>query len=83
MDIRLVRATIDDAEFIWKMQVDSFMSLYEKYQDTDTSPATDKETVLYMKKWVMFRQGKQKKLMKSLGFRQYFQEFEDFDEGGA
>lgn len=42
MNIKLVQAGIDEAEFIWKMQVESFMSLYEKYQDTDTSPATEK-----------------------------------------
>ncbi len=41
MEIKLVRATIKDAEKLWKMQVDSFMSLYEKYKDTDTSPATE------------------------------------------
>lgn len=41
MDIHLVKATLQDAHKLWKMQVDSFMSLYEKYQDTDTSPATE------------------------------------------
>lgn len=41
MDIQLVRAFLEDADKIWKMQVESFMSLYEKYQDTDTSPATE------------------------------------------
>lgn len=41
MEIKLVKAGVKDAEKIWKMQVDSFMSLYEKYQDTDTSPATE------------------------------------------
>ena len=42
MSIQLVRVFVQDAEEIWKMQVESFMSLYEKYQDTDTSPATEK-----------------------------------------
>lgn len=41
MNIQLVKATLQDAHKLWKMQVDSFMSLYEKYQDTDTSPATE------------------------------------------
>lgn len=42
MAIQLVRVFVQDAEEIWKMQVESFRSLYEKYQDTDTSPATEK-----------------------------------------
>ncbi len=41
MDIQLVRVFVQDADQIWKMQVESFMPLYEKYQDTDTSPATE------------------------------------------
>ena len=41
MSVHLIRATIDEAELLWKMQVESFMSLYEKYHDTDTSPATE------------------------------------------
>lgn len=41
MDIQLVRATVQDAEKIWNMQVESFISLYERYQDTETSPATE------------------------------------------
>lgn len=31
MEIHLVRVGVDDAELLWKMQVESFMSLYEKY----------------------------------------------------
>ena len=42
LEVKLARAGIDEAEFIWKIQVESFLSLYEKYQDTDTSPATEK-----------------------------------------
>ena len=42
MNVKLVRVGIEEAEFLWEMQVESFMSLYEKYQDTDTSPATEK-----------------------------------------
>ena len=41
MDVRLVRAGIEDAEKLWKMQVTAFKELYDKYQDTETSPATE------------------------------------------
>ncbi len=40
--MELLRIGADDAEELWKMQVGAFASLYEKYQDTDTSPATEK-----------------------------------------
>lgn len=40
--MELIRIGADDAEELWKMQVEAFASLYEKYQDTDTSPATEK-----------------------------------------
>ena len=39
--IRLVRAAIKDAEHIWKMQVESFSALLEKYRDYETSPASE------------------------------------------
>ena len=41
MDVRLVRAGIEDAEKLWNMQVTAFKELYDKYQDTETSPATE------------------------------------------
>lgn len=41
MDVRLVRAGIEDAERLWDMQVTAFKGLYDKYQDTETSPATE------------------------------------------
>lgn len=41
MNIQLVRASIVDANDLWKMQVTAFLDLYEKYQDTETSPATE------------------------------------------
>lgn len=41
MEITLVRATIQDAENLWKMQIAAFQDLYSKYQDTETSPATE------------------------------------------
>lgn len=39
--IRLVRAGIHDAETIWKMQIEAFAELLERYQDLDTSPANE------------------------------------------
>ena len=42
MDIKLVKITADEANDLWKMQVKAFLDLYEKYQDTETSPATEK-----------------------------------------
>lgn len=41
MKMKLVRIGIQDAETLWKMQVEAFQDLYEKYQDTETSPATE------------------------------------------
>lgn len=39
--IKLVRANIQDAENLWKMQIAAFQDLYKKYQDQETSPATE------------------------------------------
>ena len=41
MDIKLVRITTDEANNLWEMQVKAFHPLYEKYQDAETSPATE------------------------------------------
>lgn len=41
MEITLVRANIQDAENLWKMQIAAFSDLYAKYQDPKTSPATE------------------------------------------
>lgn len=41
MDVRLVRIGVEDAEKLWNMQVAAFKELYDKYQDTETSPATE------------------------------------------
>lgn len=41
MLVGLRQATLEDAEVIWKMQVDAFTDLLEKYQDYDISPATE------------------------------------------
>lgn len=42
MKIDLVRATLKDAEVLWKMQLDCFAELLKKYQDFDTSPGNEK-----------------------------------------
>lgn len=41
MEVKLTRIGIEDAEKLWKMQVEAFWDLYEKYQDTATSPAAE------------------------------------------
>ena len=41
MSITLLRATECDMKEIWKIQVEAFKSLLEKYQDYDMSPATE------------------------------------------
>ncbi len=41
MEVKLVRVGIEDAEELWKMQIEAFQSLYKKYQDVETSPATE------------------------------------------
>ena len=42
MNVQLDRIGIDEANELWEMQVRAFLDLYEKYQDTETSPATEK-----------------------------------------
>lgn len=42
MEIRLLQAKAEDAEELHAMQVESFMELFEKYQDFETSPANEK-----------------------------------------
>lgn len=41
MEIELRKASIEDADHLWKMQVEAFSELYEKYRDTETSPAAE------------------------------------------
>ena len=41
MKITLVKATESDMKEIWKMQVEAFKDLLEKYNDYDMSPATE------------------------------------------
>ena len=40
-DLTLRRASIEDAELIWQMQLRSFAALLEKYKDYETSPANE------------------------------------------
>lgn len=41
MKVELKRIGVEKAETLWKMQVEAFRDIYEKYQDTETSPATE------------------------------------------
>ena len=41
MGLELIRIGIEDAGRLWEMQVEAFTELYNKYQDTETSPATE------------------------------------------
>lgn len=41
MNIQLVRATLEDAETIWRMQIESFAELLRIYQDFDTNPGNE------------------------------------------
>ena len=41
MDIPLVRACVQDAEALWKMQVVCFADLLNRYQDVETNAASE------------------------------------------
>lgn len=41
MDVQLIRATVEDAEVIWRMQRAAFAELLERYQDFDTNPGNE------------------------------------------
>lgn len=41
MSVTLVRVTREDLETVWKMQIDAFSELLEKYRDYDLSPAAE------------------------------------------
>ena len=41
MNIELIRASVEDAQEIWELQVKSFIGLLDKYQDFETSPASE------------------------------------------
>lgn len=41
MTIELIRAFMEDAETIWKMQLVAFKELLDRYQDFDTNPGNE------------------------------------------
>jgi GNAT superfamily N-acetyltransferase len=41
MNIKLIKATVENAEEIYRMQTEAFKGLLEKYQDFETSPANE------------------------------------------
>ncbi len=41
MEVRLARASVKDAETLWKMQVASFVDMLKRYQDYETNPASE------------------------------------------
>lgn len=41
MEVKLIRASMADAETIWQMQRAAFAGLLEKYQDFDTNPGSE------------------------------------------
>lgn len=48
MDIKLIVAEFKDLNTILQMQKEAFAELYEKYQDAETSPATENyEDILF------------------------------------
>jgi len=47
--LKLVRVDIDEANDLWQMQVRAFLDLYEKYQDTETSPAAESVDKILMR----------------------------------
>lgn len=47
--MKLIKIGIDDAEKLWKMQIKAFQDLFEKYQDAETSPATEKIDKIIMR----------------------------------
>lgn len=49
MGVKLVRIGIEKAEKLWNMQVKAFQNLYEKYQDTETSPVTESMDKILMR----------------------------------
>lgn len=49
MEIKLIQISLNDAEKLWQMQVQAFQGLYEKYQDTETSPATEQVDRIIMR----------------------------------
>lgn len=41
LELSLVRASVEDGELIWEMQIRAFKDLLEKYRDLETSPGNE------------------------------------------
>lgn len=41
MEVELIRASVQDAGTIWKMQIEAFAELLNRYQDYETSPGNE------------------------------------------
>lgn len=41
MEVTLIRASLEDADTIWRMQRIAFAELLERYQDIDTNPGSE------------------------------------------
>lgn len=56
MRIRLKKIGLEDAEMLWKMQIEAFENLYDKYQDTETSPAKEEidKIIMRLNQWFTF-----------------------------
>lgn len=56
MEIYLKRIELDDAKQLWEMQVRAFQGIYEKYRDTETSPATEEidKVVMRLNQWFTY-----------------------------
>lgn len=54
--MQLSRIYANEAEELWEMQIEAFQDLYEKYQDTETSPATEKidKIILRLEQWFTY-----------------------------
>ena len=55
--IELKPVVQEDIETVWKMQVEAFSELLEKYQDYDTNPAAekiDKVTARFEQPWTSY-----------------------------
>lgn len=54
--MQLSRICANEAEELWKMQIEAFQDLYAKYQDTETSPATEKidKIILRLEQWFTY-----------------------------
>ena len=57
MGIVLEKVTREDIELVWKMQIEAFSELLEKYRDYETSPATedfDKVLARFEQPWTTY-----------------------------